>query len=285
MTITTVDMANKAKEILGGEPSQVNVKNKPPVLLPRTPILLSSNTVIWDHFPNEANPLRNRMYMFSGLRELKWLQEVTKFPNPEYWKGIFAKIRTFEKEMNMTIDEIRETDLEPCLDELLNDAFTLADTITKRSSDAGSEEFQCGQRLPESDNDSSGTMAPLTMDDIRDMSDMDIGSRSPLTPPTQHAPQPIDSDIADSPTETTFVLNICANTSTKRQNKKGPDSALPTGTDTSDGLCVASASKVNTGSISNVKNESITINSDSDNSPPKTVKKCRINQYFQNKKK
>ncbi|KAH3831491.1 hypothetical protein DPMN_104759 [Dreissena polymorpha] len=84
MTITTVDMANKAKEILGGEPSQVNVKNKPPVLLPRTPILLSSNSLIWDHFPNEANPLRNRMFMFSGLKELKWLQDVTKFPTPEY---------------------------------------------------------------------------------------------------------------------------------------------------------------------------------------------------------
>ncbi|KAH3697584.1 hypothetical protein DPMN_085087 [Dreissena polymorpha] len=95
LTITTLDLANKCKEILGGEPSQVNVKNKPSVLLPRTPILLSSNGFIWDHFLNEANPLRNRMFMFAGLKELKWLQEYTKYPSPEYWQGIFAKIRNF----------------------------------------------------------------------------------------------------------------------------------------------------------------------------------------------
>ncbi|KAH3699700.1 hypothetical protein DPMN_074660 [Dreissena polymorpha] len=188
MTITTVDMANKAKEILGGEPSQVNVKNKSPVLLPRTPILLSSNSVIWDHFPNEANPLRNRMFMFSGLKELKWLQDVTKFPTPEYWQGIFAKIRTFEKEMNMTIDDIRETDLEPSLDALLNDAFKLADTIIERSCDEDSDNYQCGQRQYDSDKDSSNTMPLLTMEDIRSMSDMDTGDQSPEPSDPAHSP-------------------------------------------------------------------------------------------------
>ncbi|KAH3773954.1 hypothetical protein DPMN_175325 [Dreissena polymorpha] len=66
LTITTIDMANKCKEIFGGEPSQVNIKNKLCQLLSRTPKLLSSNALVWDHFANEANPLRNRMYIFPG---------------------------------------------------------------------------------------------------------------------------------------------------------------------------------------------------------------------------
>jgi len=78
LTITTIDVANKCKEIFGGEPSQVNIKNKPCQLLPRTPILLSSNALIWDHFANEANPLRNRMYIFPGLKEMEWLANYSK---------------------------------------------------------------------------------------------------------------------------------------------------------------------------------------------------------------
>ncbi|XP_052255106.1 uncharacterized protein LOC127860851 [Dreissena polymorpha] len=123
-----------------------------------------------------------------GLKELKWLQDVTKFPTPEYWQGIFAKIRTFEKEMNMTIDDIRETDLEPSLDALLNDAFKLADTIIERSCDEDSDNYQCGQRQYDSDKDSSNTMPLLTMEDIRSMSDMDTGDQSPEPSDPAHSP-------------------------------------------------------------------------------------------------
>ncbi|KAH3859678.1 hypothetical protein DPMN_102498 [Dreissena polymorpha] len=269
MTITTVDMSNKCKEILGGEPSQVNVKNKPPVLLPRTLILLSSNALIWDHFPNEANPLRNRMFMYSGLKELKWLQECMKFPSREYWQGIFAKIRAFERDCKMNIEDIRETDLEPSLDAALHDAFKLADTITERSSAEDSQDYQCGQRIPySSESDSEHTMPPLSMDDIRAMSDMETGGNSPPTPPTQHAPQ-YDED-ASFLMEMTSASHVDANTSTKKPVK--------TEQDTTDGLFVGS-------NISNIKNESIVITSDSDGTPPPTIKKRRINQYFSNNKK
>ncbi|KAH3831490.1 hypothetical protein DPMN_104758 [Dreissena polymorpha] len=181
--------------------------------------------------------------------------------------------------MNMTIDDIRETDLEPCLDALLNDAFKLADTIIERSSDEDSDNYQCGQRQYDSDKDSSNTMPLLAMEDIRSMSDMDTGDQSLPSPPTQHAPQP-DPD-ADFLMGTISVSHISDNTSTKRPSKNAPGPSSLPAIDTSDGLCVAS--KIT--NISNVKNESIVINSDSDNTPPKTVKKRRINQYFSNNKK
>ncbi|KAH3738867.1 hypothetical protein DPMN_045510 [Dreissena polymorpha] len=75
---------------------------------------------------------------------------------------------------------------------------------------------------------------------------------------------------------TISVTRIGDNTSTRKPGKIEPGKPQPG--DTADGLCVAS-------NISNVKNESIVINSDSDGTPPKTVKKRRINQYFSNNKK
>ncbi|KAH3850158.1 hypothetical protein DPMN_092564 [Dreissena polymorpha] len=170
LTITTVDLANKCKEILGGEPSQVSVKNKPSVLLPRTPILLSSNAFVWDYFPNEANPLRNRMFMFAGLKELKWLQEFTKYPSPEYWQGIFAKIRQFEKGAGMMIEDTVDTDLEPSLDATIAEAFKLADTTTARPCEE-EDHFQCGQRFP-SGSGSDDVMPGWSMEDLEELRDM-----------------------------------------------------------------------------------------------------------------
>ncbi|KAH3847885.1 hypothetical protein DPMN_090220 [Dreissena polymorpha] len=163
LTITMIDLANKCKEILGGEPSQLNVKNKPSVLLPRTPILLSSNALVWDHFPNEANPLRNRKFMFPNLKELKWLQEYTKYPSPEYWQGIFAKIRQYEKTTGMSIEDTVDTDLEQSLDITIAKAFDLADTIIDRQSEEESI-FQCGQRFRSDSESECEELAPgLTM--------------------------------------------------------------------------------------------------------------------------
>nr|QKE54864.1 MAG: nonstructural protein [Parvoviridae sp.] len=59
------EVVEKFKQISGGETTQIPIKFKKPVTLPRTPILVCTNTPIWRWCPNQEPMLKNRMFMFA----------------------------------------------------------------------------------------------------------------------------------------------------------------------------------------------------------------------------
>nr|WCD44334.1 MAG: nonstructural protein 1 [Duck parvovirus] len=58
------EVVEKFKQIAGGETTQIPVKFKKPATLPRTPILVCTNTPLWRWCPNQETMLRNRAFHF-----------------------------------------------------------------------------------------------------------------------------------------------------------------------------------------------------------------------------
>ncbi|QMI57837.1 nonstructural protein 1 [Chestnut teal chaphamaparvovirus 3] len=64
------EVVEKFKQISGGEVTKIPVKFKKPMTLPRTPILVCTNTPLWRWCPNEEQMLKNRMFMFRFTRDV-----------------------------------------------------------------------------------------------------------------------------------------------------------------------------------------------------------------------
>lgn len=78
LTIATPDMSEQFKNVLGGEPTTVNVKKHHPQLMQRKPVLLTSNLPIWRFVTNDMRPLKNRMFRYPGLKKSKALEKSKK---------------------------------------------------------------------------------------------------------------------------------------------------------------------------------------------------------------
>lgn len=58
------ELAEKAKQVLEGMPTSIPVKYKKPQLLPRTPVIITTNHDIWRFCQAEEPMFRNRMWIF-----------------------------------------------------------------------------------------------------------------------------------------------------------------------------------------------------------------------------
>ena len=58
------ELAEKFKQIAEGMETFIPVKFKRPYMLPRTPVWITTNSMIWDWCPNQEGPFRNRMWFF-----------------------------------------------------------------------------------------------------------------------------------------------------------------------------------------------------------------------------
>ena len=67
LTFSKMDQVEEAKKIFEGLPTCINIKNKEPVRLNRTPVILTCNQVPWAQFEKESRTLQNRMFCHKDL--------------------------------------------------------------------------------------------------------------------------------------------------------------------------------------------------------------------------
>lgn len=93
LSLTKPETVEERKKIFEGLPTTVNVKNKEPRLLQRTPVILTCNKVPWTFCNEEAPMFRNRMFSFENLHPSKVLIN-KKAPNPIFFQKVFHHIKT-----------------------------------------------------------------------------------------------------------------------------------------------------------------------------------------------
>nr|WPV87704.1 nonstructural protein 1 NS1 [Chaphamaparvovirus anseriform 7] len=59
------EIAEKFKQIAEGMQCAIEIKFKRPHVLPRTPILITTNSMIWEWCPSQKGPFKNRMWFFT----------------------------------------------------------------------------------------------------------------------------------------------------------------------------------------------------------------------------
>ena len=64
------EMAEKFKQIAEGMETAIPVKFKRPYMLPRIPIFITTNSMIWEWCPNQKVPFKNRMWFFEFLHDM-----------------------------------------------------------------------------------------------------------------------------------------------------------------------------------------------------------------------
>lgn len=62
--LCSAEAAEKTKQVLEGMPTSIPIKYKKPFLLPRTPIIITTNHNLWRFCNAEENAFRNRMWIF-----------------------------------------------------------------------------------------------------------------------------------------------------------------------------------------------------------------------------
>lgn len=65
--MVTPDLKETFKVLAGGQEATVDIKNKPPAKVQRTPMLIASNNPLHKYFPSEKQAIQNRVMEFSGL--------------------------------------------------------------------------------------------------------------------------------------------------------------------------------------------------------------------------
>jgi len=93
LTLSKMDEVEELKKVFEGLPTQVNVKNKPPQLLERTPVILTTNSVPWKYFSEEKAPLQNRMFGYALYQPSLVLKKVDKPADPRFYSQVFSFIR------------------------------------------------------------------------------------------------------------------------------------------------------------------------------------------------
>ena len=94
LKFTKPEQVEEAKKIFEGLTTMVNIKNKEPSRLERTPVILTCNQVPWTGFENERFALQNRMFAYFNLRESEVLNGLgEKGPDPRFYAEIFEFIR------------------------------------------------------------------------------------------------------------------------------------------------------------------------------------------------
>ncbi|UNS41165.1 nonstructural protein 1 [Psittaciform chaphamaparvovirus 3] len=65
------ELAEKAKQVLEGMQTSIPIKYKKPVMLPRTPIIITTNHDLWRFCSREEEMFRNRMTIFQWMYTMK----------------------------------------------------------------------------------------------------------------------------------------------------------------------------------------------------------------------
>lgn len=93
LTLSKNEQIEELKKVFEGLNTTVNIKNKEPRVLERTPVLLTCNQVPWRFFSEEQEALENRIFGYSNLTAAPML-EGKKAPSPKYYRRVFEYIRS-----------------------------------------------------------------------------------------------------------------------------------------------------------------------------------------------
>lgn len=91
LTIESPAKAEVYKNIFGGEPTQINIKNKPSQLMGRKPVLVTNNHPLWREVANQKEPLLNRMKAYMNLRNSAVTRHYSRLgrPHPQFFQKAF----------------------------------------------------------------------------------------------------------------------------------------------------------------------------------------------------
>lgn len=94
LKFTKPEQVEEAKKVFEGLPNMVNIKNKEPARLQRTPVILTCNQLPWTGFENEKSALENRMFKYVNLRSSEVLEGPgDKGPDPRFYLEIFEYMK------------------------------------------------------------------------------------------------------------------------------------------------------------------------------------------------
>ena len=96
LTFSKMEQVEEAKKIFEGLPTCINVKNKEPVRLGRTPVILTCNQAPWAQFEKESRTLQNRMFVHRDLIKSRVLTSRSDHlrPDPRFYQEVFGFIRS-----------------------------------------------------------------------------------------------------------------------------------------------------------------------------------------------
>lgn len=94
LKFTKPEQVEESKKIFEGLGTMVNVKNKEPARLQRTPVVLTCNQLPWTGFENEKSALENRMFRYLNLKPSDVLSGLgDRGPDPRFYGEVFGYIR------------------------------------------------------------------------------------------------------------------------------------------------------------------------------------------------
>ena len=179
LSLTKPEQVEEFKKVCEGLPIQINIKNKEPRRLPRTPVILTCNEVPWKNFGNEAAPILNRMFAWRNLCPSRVLQHIDgKDADPRFFAEMFSfihekiasrpewcpvedvmqKVNYYELYIDMIADYLRQL--------IREEAMTLTDVINQGVLEERNDlPIDFAQWEKEHVDDRLNCNAVLTMDD------------------------------------------------------------------------------------------------------------------------
>jgi hypothetical protein len=112
LTIVKPEVCEEMKKVFEGFNVLINVKNKEPQILQRTPIILHCNELPWiKNFAQENNAFKNMIVGYTNLKESKILPKYADLnPDPRFFQLIIREIQETDFDIGMEMwsnDEMR----------------------------------------------------------------------------------------------------------------------------------------------------------------------------------
>lgn len=92
LTLTKIEQVEEFKTIMEGLLTTVNIKNKEPRILKRTPVVLTCDEVPWLYFSGERETLLNCMFAFENLKPAQMLKD-KRAASPRFFIRVFKYIK------------------------------------------------------------------------------------------------------------------------------------------------------------------------------------------------
>ena len=107
LTLQNQSESETYKNILGGEPTYINLKNRNAEILYRKPVFLTSNLPIWRFVSNDREPILNHMFSHMHLTTSRIIKQYTTkgVPSTEFWKIAFTNLREIQEMKNIPTNE------------------------------------------------------------------------------------------------------------------------------------------------------------------------------------
>ena len=127
LTLQNQSESETYKNILGGEPTYINLKHRNAEILYRKPVFLTSNLPIWRFVSNDREPILNRMFSHMHLTTSKIIKQFTTkgVPSTEFWKIAFANLREIQELKKIPTNEKFMDHLQEFANYLSPDAQTI----------------------------------------------------------------------------------------------------------------------------------------------------------------